>query len=344
MDLSKEDQRRLFYRLLLCRNFDEKMRILFRQAKYAGTFFSCVGQEATTVVPTFLAQKEDIVGVQHRELGACFGKGMPTKFIAAQIYGRKTSPDEGKSHPCHYGYPELNIVTPSSTVAAQTVIATGCALAFKLRKEPRIAIAFTGEGGTSQGAWHEACNFAGARKLPIVFFCQNNLWAESVSDKYTSGITDYSDRAKAYGFPGVSIDGNDVVAVYETAKKAIEHARNGGGPTLIEMKTYRWYGHSEVDPADYRTKEEVEEWKKKDPIPRFEAYLRKNEILNDVIKAEIDQEIKEEIEAAVKFADESPLPKPEEALNDVYSQNKTMFYERPKAERKKPEVVTDIRR
>jgi TPP-dependent pyruvate/acetoin dehydrogenase alpha subunit len=339
MDLSKQDQRRLFYRLLLCRNFDEKMRILFRQAKYAGTFFSCVGHEATTVVPTFLSKKEDVIGVQHRELGACFGKGVPTKYIAAQIYARKTSPDQGKSHPCHYGYPELNIVTPASTVAAQTVIVTGCALAFKLRKEPRVAIAFTGEGGTSQGAWHEACNFAGVHKLPIVFVCQNNLWAESVADRFTSAITNYSDRAKAYGFPGISIDGNDVLSVYETSKRAIEYARSGKGPILIEMKTYRWYGHSEVDPASYRKKEEVEEWKKKDPIPRFEAYLRNNGILDDKIKGEIDQEIKEEIEAAVKFADESPLPEPEEALDHVYAENKTMFYEWPKAEKKKPEVV-----
>ncbi len=302
MDLSKEDQRRLYYRLLLCRNFDERMRTLFRQAKYAGTFFSCVGQEATTVVPTFLARKEDVVGPQHREIGACFGKGMPTKYIAAQIYARKTSPDKGKSHPCHFGYPELNIITPASTVAAQTVIGTGCALAFKIRKEPRVVLAFTGEGGTSQGSWHEACNFAGVHKLPIVFVCQNNLWAESVHYKFTSAIIDYSDRAKAYGFPGISIDGNDVVAVYEESKKAIERARKGGGPTLIEMKTYRWYGHSEVDPANYRMKEEVEEWKKKDPLPRFEAFLRKNGVLDDKIKAEIEKEVEEEIEAAIKLA------------------------------------------
>ena len=215
MDLSKEDQRRLFYRLLLCRNFDERLRTLFRQARYAGTYFSGVGQEATTVVPTFLARKEDVVGPQHREIGACFGKGMPTKYIAAQVYARKTSPDKGKSHPCHFGYPELNIITPASTVAAQTVIGTGCALAFKIRKEPRVVLAFTGEGGTSQGTWHEACNFAGVHKLPIVFLCQNNLWAESVNYKFTSAIIDYSDRAKAYGFPGISIDGNDVVAVYK---------------------------------------------------------------------------------------------------------------------------------
>jgi len=318
MPFPAEEAKRLYYVLLKCRLVDEANRKLFRQGKFLGTYYSAVGQEATTVVPTFLTKPGDVIAPQHREIGCSIAKGVPLNLMLAHNMGRKAGFDKGKNHPCHYGGSKWGIITPASTMAAQTVVGTGCALAFKMQKKNNIVVAFTGEGGTSQAGWHEACNLAGVHKLPMVFVCQNNLWAESVPASLQAGITDYSERAKAYGFPGISIDGNDVVAVYATTKEAIARARRGEGPTLIEMKTYRWYGHSEIDPADYRTKEEVEEWKRKDPIPRFEKYLMEHEVITLADKEELSARILKEHEEALDWAEKSPMPAPEEAVEDVY--------------------------
>ena len=313
-----EQLRELYYLLLLTRNLDERARKLFKQARFTGTYFSAVGQEATTVVPSYGLRKEDVIAPSHREIGANIAKGVPIKYIMAQVYARKTSPDKGKSHPCHYGYAPLNVITPASTVAGQVVVGTGAALAFKIKKVDHVVLSFFGDGATSRGGFHEALNFAGIHKLPIVYICQNNLWAESVPLSLQTAITVLSERAKAYGFEGITIDGNDVIEVKRVASEAIEKARKGGGPTFIECKTYRWYGHSEIDPANYRGNEEVEEWKKKDPIPRFEKYLLEKKILSEQEKNQIFQKIEKEIDEAVEFAEKSPYPAPEEALEDVY--------------------------
>jgi len=313
-----EQLKDLYYLLTLTRNLDERARKLFKQARFTGTYFSAVGQEATTVVPTYWLTKEDVIAPSHREIGANVAKGVPIKYIMAQIYARKTSPDKGKSHPCHYGYAPLNIITPASTVAGQVVVGTGVALAFKIKKVNNVVLSFFGEGATSRGGFHEALNFAAIHKLPIVYICQNNLWAESVPLRLTTALTKVSDRSKAYGFPGVTIDGNDVLEVRKVTGEAIEKARSGEGPTFIECLTYRWYGHSEIDPADYRKKEELEAWIKKDPIPRFEKYLFEKKILNQKEKSAILEKIEKEIDEAVEFAEKSPYPAPEEALEDVY--------------------------
>jgi pyruvate dehydrogenase E1 component alpha subunit len=315
---SQEEARQLYYLLLKCRLVDEANRKHFRTGKFLGTYYSAVGQEATTVVPAFLLKPEDVIAPQHREIGCSIGRQVPLKLMLAHNMGRRSGFDKGKNHPCHYGGSQWNIITPASTMAAQTVVGSGCALAFKLQKQDNVVIAFTGEGGTSQAGWHEACNLAGVHKLPMVFICQNNLWAESVPASLQAAIADYSDRAKAYGFPGISIDGNDVIAVYTTTKEAIARARRGEGPTLIEMKTYRWYGHSEIDPADYRTQEEVEEWKKKDPLPRFEKYLLEQGVITPADKEKMTAQIAKEHEEASEWAAKSPLPAPEEAIEDVY--------------------------
>ncbi|MEW5923272.1 MAG: thiamine pyrophosphate-dependent dehydrogenase E1 component subunit alpha, partial [Candidatus Zixiibacteriota bacterium] len=258
----------LYTNLLKTRMLDERFRKLFRQGRFAGTYFSAVGQEATTVGPTYGLRDEDIIAPSHREIGAAVTKGIPLVHIVAQIYARINSPDKGKTHPCHYGWRDKGVISPSSTLAGQTVTGTGCAMGFKIQKKDNVVLAFFGEGATARGGWHEAVNFAGIHKLPIVYICQNNLWAESVPAHLQANIKDFSERARAYGFPGITIDGNDVVLVHKTAAEAISRARKGEGPTLIECKTYRWYGHSEIDPADYRREEEINEWKKSDPIAR----------------------------------------------------------------------------
>ena len=308
------------YRMLVkCRMCDEKARILFRQGKYAGNFYSAVGQEATEVGAAYSLRDDDWIAPSHRDWTSNIIKGAPLNLCFAQLFSKATSPDRGRSSPAHMGYPPLNIITPASSIAGQLNVGTGVALGLKKLGRDSVVVSFFGDGATSIGGFHEALNFAGVHRLPIIYVCQNNLWAESVPLRLQTALKDLSDRAKAYGFPGVSVDGNDVLAVYDAASKAIVRARAGEGPTLIECKTYRWYGHSEIDPAKYRTKEEVESWKRKDPIPRFEKYLYERKVLTDELKAEVAAKIAQEINEAVDFADQSPYPAPEEAQGFVWA-------------------------
>jgi TPP-dependent pyruvate/acetoin dehydrogenase alpha subunit len=319
LDLPEDRIRLLYRRLWTSRQIDERGRKLFRQGRMLGNMYTAVGQEAITLVPAFCLEELDFIGPSHRELPASVGKGVPTNVIFAQILARAVSPDRGKSHPCHYGYAPLRVLTPASTVAAQYVVATGVALAYKMQKNNLVAIAYTGDGGTARGDFHEALNFAAVHKLPAVYFIQNNLWAESVPVSMTTALTDLSERAKAYGMPGVTIDGNDVVEVYATASKAIARARSGEGPTLIEGKTYRWYGHSEIDPANYRSDEEVNAWKAKDPLPRFEKQLLEEGVLSADEPEKIKADIQKEIEDALTWAEAQPYATAEATYEDVFA-------------------------
>jgi TPP-dependent pyruvate/acetoin dehydrogenase alpha subunit len=311
--------KRLYYYMLKCRTVEERARLLFRQGRFSGNYYAAVGQEATEVGATMDLLPEDTVAPSHRNFITNIMKGTPLKYMFAQLYARKTSPDQGRSSPAHCGYAPLNVITPSSTIAAQLNIGTGVALAYKMQKKSNVVVALSGDGSTSLGFWHEALNFAGVHKLPMVFVVENNLWAESVAANLQTAVEDLSVKAQAYGFPGVTVDGNDVVAVYRVCHEAQERARQGYGPTLVECKTYRWYGHSEIDPAKYRRPEEVEYWKGRDPIPHMERYLRERDLWADEWKQQITGEINQEIDAAVEFAENSPFPEPEEALDHVYS-------------------------
>jgi TPP-dependent pyruvate/acetoin dehydrogenase alpha subunit len=311
--------RELYTLLLRTRLLDERMRRLFKAGRFAGTYFSAVGQEATTVAPTYALRPTDWVAPSHRELGALVAKRVPIETIVAQVYARRNSPDKGKSHPCHYSAPEHRFFTPASTVAGNTVVGVGIALAFKIRAEDSVVACFFGEGATSRGGWHEAVNFAGVQKLPVVFVCQNNLWAESVPTSLQAAITDYSDRAKAYGIPGITVDGNDVLETYRVARDAGARARAGEGPTLIEAKTYRWYGHSEIDPADYRSKEELEYWKGRDPVPHLERRLVAAGVIDTAFRETVAAGVDREVDAAVEVCEATPYAAPEAALEDVYA-------------------------
>lgn len=317
--ISEEKLKQLYSTMLKCRMLEEKARMLFKQGKFAGNYYAAVGQEATEVGCAIDLKPEDAVAPSHRDFIANFIKGTPLNLMYSQLYARTASPDKGRSSPAHCGYAPLNIITPASTIAAQLNIGTGVALAYKMQKKPFIAMAFSGDGSTSLGFWHEALNFAGVQNLPIVYVVQNNRWAESVNVSLQTKVEDLSVKAQAYGFPGITVDGNDVVAVYRVAQEAIHRARTGGGPTLIECKTYRWYGHSEIDPAKYRSPEEVEEWKAKDPIPRMEDYLKKKNLWSDAWKQKVQDDFNKEIDAAIEFAESSPFPEPVECLDHVYS-------------------------
>jgi TPP-dependent pyruvate/acetoin dehydrogenase alpha subunit len=317
--LEPELLKRLYYYMLKCRMVEERARLLFRQGKFAGNYYAAVGQEATEVGTTIDLLPEDTIAPSHRNFVTHIMKGTPLKYMYAQLFARKTSPDQGRSSPAHCGYAPLNIITPSSTIAAQLNIGTGVALAYKMQKRNNVVVALSGDGATSLGFWHEALNFAGVQKLPILYVIENNLWAESVPLSLQTAVEDLSQKAQAYGFPGITVDGNDVIAVYRLAREAIERARTGGGPTLLECKTYRWYGHSEIDPAKYREPREVEDWKARDPLPRMERYLQKQGLWAEPWKREIVTQINSEIDEAIQFAEDSPYPEPEEALDHVYS-------------------------
>jgi TPP-dependent pyruvate/acetoin dehydrogenase alpha subunit len=311
--------RRLYTYMLKCRMVEERARLLFKQGKFAGNYYAAVGQEATEVGATIDLEPGDTIAPSHRNFVTNIMKGTPLKLMYAQLYARKTSPDQGRSSPAHCGYAPANIITPASTIAAQLNIGTGVALAYKMQKKPNLVVALSGDGSTSLGFWHEALNFAGVHKLPIVYIVENNLWAESVSTALQTAVPDLSVKAQAYGFPGVTVDGNDVAAVYRASREALARARSGEGPTLIECKTYRWYGHSEIDPAKYRTPEEVEHWKSKDPIPAAERYLAKQGLWTEKWKQELTDQINQEIDEAIAFAESSPFPESEECLDHVYS-------------------------
>jgi TPP-dependent pyruvate/acetoin dehydrogenase alpha subunit len=317
--ISNEKLVELYSTMLKCRMMEERIRILFKQSKFSGNYYAAVGQEAAAVGAAIDLLPEDTIGPSHRDFITNFIKGAPLEKMFCQLYARRDSPDKGRSSPAHMGYAPLNVITPSSTIAAQLNIATGVALANKMKKNNFISMAFSGDGSTSLGFWHEALNFAGVNDLPIVFVCQNNMWAESVSLKLQTKVEDIALKAQAYGFPGITVDGNDVVAVYRVASEAIARARKGSGPTLIECKTYRWYGHSEIDPGKYRPAEEVERWKAYDPILNMEKYLTGKRLYNEDLKLQIATAFNKELDAAIEVAEKSPFPEGVEALDEVYS-------------------------
>ena len=316
--LDKKELLHLYTLLLKCRRVDERCRIMFRQGKFAGNFYSGVGQEAIEVGFLSQLQKGDWLAPSHRDFVGNLVMGMPLKMMMAQIFVRATSPDRGRQAPAFCGHPDYGVISPAATIGAQTSLGTGIALAFKMQKKPNIVVATFGDGATSTGAVHEALNFGAVHKLPIVYVCQNNLWAESVPLRLQTALTDLAERGRGYGMESVIIDGNDLLKVYAAARTAIDRARSGGGPTFVECKTYRWYGHSEIDPARYRNPKEVEEWKKRDPIPRFEKYLAERKLWSEELKKDLLAQIDKEMDEAVAYAEQSPYPAPEEALEHVY--------------------------
>ncbi|MCL5959304.1 MAG: thiamine pyrophosphate-dependent dehydrogenase E1 component subunit alpha [Chloroflexi bacterium] len=311
----------MYYKLAQARGVDEKMWVLHRQGKIH-FLISCQGQEGIQVGSAFaLRRGKDFVLPYYRDIGVVLVLGMTSRDIMLSAFARDADPASGgRQMPGHFGYPSLHIITGSSPVATQLPHAAGIALASKLRKDDAVTVVHFGEGATSKGDWHEALNFAGIHKLPVVFICENNGYAISEPQAEEMAIKNVADRAAGYGFPGVTVDGNDVLASYETTKEAVDRARRGEGPTLIEAKTFRVVPHSsDDDDRRYRSREEVEEWKKRDPVQRFKRYLEEQGLLNATIEEQIRERIAQEIEEAVDFAVKSPLPRPEDLTKYVYS-------------------------
>jgi acetoin:2,6-dichlorophenolindophenol oxidoreductase subunit alpha len=317
--LSADQLLEMFYWLKLMRAFDERLSVLVKQGKVRSGVYTGIGQEAVIVGTCFGLRKEDYICPLHRDLGAFLMKGVEPRVMMSQMFAKMTGLSKGKDSALHSGVPELGIFGNTSMLGANLPVAAGLGLTFKMEQTDNVVVAYFGEGASNTGDFHEALNFAGVQQLPIVFVCENNQYAYSVPIEKSMAIDDVADRAEGYGFEGVSINGNDVLAVYQSTLGAINHARRGEGPTLIECKTYRWHGHSEHDKAFYRTDEELAMWKSRDPIPTFTTYLRARHVLDDAKLQETEQRVKKEIDDAVEYATNAQDPAPEEAVTDLYA-------------------------
>jgi pyruvate dehydrogenase E1 component alpha subunit len=317
--LSPEQLLEMFYWLKLIRTFDERLSILVRQGQVRSGVYTGIGQEAIIVGTCFGLRKEDFVCPLHRDLGLFLMKGVDARTMMSQMFGKTTGLSKGRDSALHSGVTELGIFGNTSMLGANLPVAAGLALTFKMEKTDNVVVAYFGEGASNTGDFHEALNFAGVHRLPILFVCENNQYAYSVPVEKSMAIDDVADRAESYGFDGVSINGNDVLAVYQTTQGALARAREGDGPTLIECKTYRWHGHSEHDKAFYRTDEELAMWKSRDPIPTFTTYLKGLKTLTDDKAGEIEARVKQAIDDAVDFAQGAPDPTPEDAVTDLYA-------------------------
>src|SRR6266699_4883733 len=317
--LSTEQLLEMFYWLKLIRAFDERLSILVKQGKVRSGVYTGIGQEAIIVGTCFALRKEDFICPLHRDLGSFLMKGVEPRAMMSQMFGKATGLSKGRDSALHSGVSELGIFGNTSMLFANLPVAAGLALTFKMEKKDNVVIAYFGEGASNTGDFHEALNFAGVQQLPIVFICENNQYAYSVPIEKSMAIDDVAERAHGYGFDGVAINGNDVLAVYQASLGAIARARTGGGPTLIECKTYRWHGHSEHDKAFYRTDEELAMWKSRDPIPTFTTYLKGLHVLTDEKEKEINARVEATIDEAVEFAMNAADPDPADAVTDLYA-------------------------
>ncbi len=306
--LSSEAYLQIYYLMRLTRAVEDRTRTIFLQGKIVGGVYTAQGHEATTVGAAWTLGDGDFIVPQHRDLGMHLTRGVSPRAVMCQWLARGNSPTLGRDGQLHIGDIHHGIAPSISMLGESLPVGCGVALTMKMRKHSTVVIAPCGDGTTSTGPFHEALNFAAVQQLPIVFIIENNGYAYSTPTYKEFAIENLSDRAIAYGMPGESVDGNDVLKVIETVGRAVERARSGKGPALVECKTFRVRGHSEADRADYVPPELREEWLAKDPIQRFEAYLTREKMLTPAEKAEIEEQVKVVVEDAVRFAERSPAP------------------------------------
>jgi pyruvate dehydrogenase E1 component alpha subunit len=311
--LTLDDRIALLRYMLLMRGIEERAMNLYRQGKVPGSFYDGYGQEAVSVGAAFTMAPQDRLCILHRDLGAHLIRGVTPTRILAQYMAREGGVTRGREGNVHFGDHRLGCVGMVSMLPDMMLVATGMAMAFKLRHERRCAITWFGDGSTSRGDFHEAMNWAGVQRLPVIFVLENNQYAYSTPLRQQFAV-DPVERAAAYGFPGVSVDGNDVEAVFEAARQARERALAGEGPTLIEAVTMRMHGHAAHDDMKYVPKEQVEEWRKRDPIDRQENRLRELGADTGAVRAEV----RAEIDAATEDALAMPMPDPATATDRVF--------------------------
>jgi pyruvate dehydrogenase E1 component alpha subunit len=319
MAIPKEKLIDMYRTMVRIRRFEERVVREFADGNIPGSVHVYIGEEAVATGAIAHLRKDDYIMSTHRGHGHLIAKGGETTRMMAELFAKKTGYCLGKGGSMHIANIDIGMLGAAGIVGSGIPIAAGAGLSAKLRGTDQVTICFFGDGASNIGRFHEGINLASVWCLPVVFICENNLWAVSVSTSCSMNIANIADRAIGYGIPGVVVDGMDVIAVYEAAGEAVARARSGKGPTLIEAKTYRFRGHFEGDAGAYRPKEEIEKWLKRDPIKRYKEKLLEMKVLMEKQAEDIDKKALTEIEDAVKFARESPFPEPEEALENVYS-------------------------
>jgi TPP-dependent pyruvate/acetoin dehydrogenase alpha subunit len=317
--LEKEDLLELYRWMLLSRITEERMAEYHKHTPLPELPHAGIGQEAIAAGTVYGLSIEDQILPSLRTRGAFIFKGISSRTMMAGAFAKVTGAARGKNTSHHMGDPKVGVVAGSGVVAAHLPIAVGIGLAAKLQKKDYVAVAYFGDGGSNRGDVHESMNMAAVMKLGVVFVCENNGYSISTPLDAHCAVRDIAVRAQGYGMPGVVVDGNDVLAVHAAAQEAYVRARSGEGPTLIECKTYRWLGHSERDPRDLRPAEEIAAWKEKCPLKRFREHLLSNGIADEAILDEIRARVVAEVDDAIAFAEQSPLPPAEEATLHVYA-------------------------
>ncbi len=318
-EMNKRELIEIYKKMCLIRNFENTLNELYMSGRLVGDLHLYVGEEAVAVGVCASLRKDDYIVSTHRGHGHCIAKGADVNRMMAELFGKSTGLCKGKGGSMHLADVSIGMLGASGIVGGGLPLAVGAGLSAKYRGTDQISVCFFGDGASNQGTFHESINLASVWDLPVIFVCENNQYGEATPLSKVMRIKNIADRASSYGIPGFVIDGMDVIAVNESAKQAVNRARQGKGPTLMECKTYRFEGHCVTDPWErYRSREEVEEWKKKCPIAHFRKILVSRGAFSENELEEIEQEAKRQIEEAVKFAEESPDPDPKSALYDVF--------------------------
>lgn len=315
---SKKFLLEIYRKMVLIRTFENRVKFLFLEGKMPGTIHQCQGQEACAVGVCMALNNDDVVTSTHRPHGHALAKGVTVQSMMDELFGKITGCCKGKGGSMHMGDMDKGMITAIAIVGGNIPVATGAALAFKMRGEKKVAVSFMGDGATNEGAFHEAVNMGALWQLPVVYVVENNLYGASTPVNMVVRTEKISDRASIYKMPGVTVDGNDPLAVYEASKEAVDRARQGKGPTLLELITYRITGHSRRDPCNYQPKEEKQKAKGNEPIGRFEKLLVSEKVTTEAELEEIQKDIEQQIEDSIVSAQKAEFPKPEDALEDLF--------------------------
>jgi TPP-dependent pyruvate/acetoin dehydrogenase alpha subunit len=309
----------LYRTMLLIRRFEEKLYFLFSTRDMPGSMHQYNGQEAVAAGVCAHLSRTDYITSTHRGHGHCIAKGADLRAVMAEMFAKSTGCCRGMGGSMHIADFGAGMLGANGIVAGGVPIAAGAGITCQVRGKGQVSAAFFGDGAVNEGAFHEAVNLASVWQLPVLFVCENNVYGFSTHYRRTMRLADIADRAAAYGIPGIVVDGMDVQGVHEAAGAAIRRAREGGGPTLIECKTYRFMGHSRFEPAGYRTREELEEWKARDPLARFAEILRRDFSFSEAELDQVGEDVAQKIEDAVRFAEQSPDPAPDDWRRYIYA-------------------------
>ena len=321
MSLSNERQIALLEMIITLRRFEQMVAELYRESFIPGFVHLYIGEEAVAVGACAALRDDDYITSTHRGHGHCAAKGCDLKLMMAELFGKKTGYCKGKGGSMHMADFERGIIGAIGIVGGGFPIAVGCALSSQMRGTDQVSVCFFGDGASNQGTFHESLNLAAIWKLPVVFVCENNFFGISMRQSEHQAVSTVAQRAFSYGMPGVTVDGNDVLAVHAAVEEAVKSARSGGGPSLVECVTYRWRGHCESDPPLHsRSEKELEDWKEKCPIKRFTEKLIASGVITAKDVNEMTRKVAARIDEAVQFAKESPAPAPEEAMEDIYAE------------------------